>query len=118
MKMTQAFTFEAAHRLPRVPKTHKCYHMHGHSYRIELVMEGDVDPKTGFIDDFFNIEKYFAPILSLLDHHCLNDINGLENPTAENISVWIWERLSKVIPILSSIRVYETPMSWVEYEGK
>ncbi|ACT57505.1 6-carboxytetrahydropterin synthase QueD [Candidatus Liberibacter asiaticus] len=117
MKITQAFTFEAAHRLPRVPKTHKCHRMHGHSYRVELVMEGDVDPKTGFVDDFFNIEQYFSPLLEKLDHHCLNEIEELENPTAENIAIWIWKRLSTSLSILSSVRVYETPMSWVEYQG-
>ncbi|CAL9917914.1 6-carboxy-5,6,7,8-tetrahydropterin synthase [Candidatus Liberibacter solanacearum] len=117
MKITQAFTFEAAHKLPYVPKTHKCYRMHGHSYRVELVMEGDVDPKTGFVDDFFNIEKYFAPLLEKLDHHCLNEVEDLDNPTAENIAIWIWKRLFNSLPILSSVRVYETPMSWVEYQG-
>ncbi|MBL0849235.1 MAG: 6-carboxytetrahydropterin synthase QueD [Candidatus Liberibacter ctenarytainae] len=118
MKIIQAFMFEAAHRLPRVPKTHKCHRMHGHSYRVELVMKGNVNPKNGFVEDFFNIEQYFSPILAILDHNCLNEIDGLDNPTAENIAIWIWERLFNVLPILSAIRVYETPMSWVEYEGK
>ncbi|MBY7649975.1 MAG: 6-carboxytetrahydropterin synthase QueD [Candidatus Liberibacter europaeus] len=117
MKITQAFTFEAAHSLPNVPKNHKCYRIHGHSYRVELVMEGDVDPKTGFVDDFFNIEKYFSPLLEILDHQYLNEIPDLYNPTAENIAIWIWKRLCNDIPILSAVRVYETPMSWVEYTG-
>jgi len=117
MKITQAFTFEAAHRLPNVPATHRCSRMHGHSYRIELTLEGPVNPHTGFVVDFFDVEAAFGPLLQRLDHYCLNDIEGLENPTAENIAVWIWERVKPVLPAVSVIRVYETPMSWAEYEG-
>jgi 6-pyruvoyltetrahydropterin/6-carboxytetrahydropterin synthase len=89
MKIGQAFTFEAAHRLPHMPPTHRCHRMHGHSYRVELTLEGEVDPATGFVVDFFEIEAVFKPLLDQLDHHTLNDVPGLENPTAENIAAWI-----------------------------
>ncbi|ANM09221.1 MULTISPECIES: 6-carboxytetrahydropterin synthase QueD [unclassified Rhizobium] len=118
MKITQAFTFEAAHRLPNVPATHKCHRMHGHSYRIELQVEGPIDPHTGFVIDFFDVEKVFGPVLQQLDHHTLNDIPGLENPTAENISVWIWEKVKPLLGNVSSIKVFETPACWAEYDGK
>jgi 6-pyruvoyltetrahydropterin/6-carboxytetrahydropterin synthase len=117
VQITQAFTFEAAHRLPNVPNTHRCHRMHGHSYRVELKLRGAVDPVSGFVVDFFDIETVFSPLLVQLDHHCLNDIEGLENPTAENIAVWIWDRVKTWLPQLSAVAVYETGNSWAEYSG-
>lgn len=118
MKITQAFTFEAAHRLPNVPHTHRCFRMHGHSYRVELVLEGEVDAHTGFVVDFFDVEAVFAPLLKRLDHYCLNEVEGLENPTAEHIAIWIWDRTKPLLPPLATVRVFETPLSWAEYEGR
>ncbi len=118
MKITQAFTFEAAHRLPHVPATHRCFRMHGHSYRVELVLEGAVDPHTGFVVDFFDVEAAFSPLLLRLDHYCLNEVEGLENPTAEHIAIWIWDRAKPLLPQLATVRVFETPQSWAEYEGR
>jgi len=117
MKITQAFSFESAHFLPNVPKTHRCHAMHGHSYRVELKVEGPVDPHTGFVVDFFDIEAAFAPLLKTLDHHCLNEIEGLENPTAENIAVWIYQRVKKALPQLAGVVVYETKDCCAEYDG-
>jgi 6-pyruvoyltetrahydropterin/6-carboxytetrahydropterin synthase len=117
MKITQAFTFEAAHRLPNVPPSHKCYRMHGHSYRVELCLEGAVNPTSGFVVDFFDVEHAFAPLLVQLDHHCLNEVKGLSNPTAENIAVWIWDRIKPALPQIAAVLVYETPNSWAEYTG-
>jgi len=118
MRITQAFTFEAAHRLPNVPATHRCHRMHGHSYRVELRLEGPVDPESGFVVDFFDVEAAFAPILARLDHYCLNEIEGLENPTAEHIAVWIWDRVRPTLPLLATVAVYETPNCWAEYDGR
>lgn len=117
MKITQAFTFEAAHRLPHVPPTHRCHRMHGHSYRVEIEAEGAVDPESGFVVDFFDVQSALDPVLARLDHHCLNEIDGLDNPTAENIAVWIWDRVKPALPLASAVRVYETPMCWAEYRG-
>ena len=117
MKITQAFTFESAHRLPNVPPTHRCHRLHGHSYRVELNLEGPVDPVTGFVADFFDLEEAFAPLLAHLDHCCLNEIEGLGNPTAENIAVWIWGRTRASLPQLRSVTVYETSNCWAEYNG-
>jgi 6-pyruvoyltetrahydropterin/6-carboxytetrahydropterin synthase len=116
-KITQAFTFEAAHRLPNVPEGHRCARMHGHSYRVELTIGGTVDARTGWIVDFYEMERVFAPVLERLDHHCLNEVEGLENPTAENIAAWIWHRTKPGLPGLTAVKLYETPMSWAEYEG-
>nr|WP_294504571.1 6-carboxytetrahydropterin synthase QueD [uncultured Rhodopila sp.] len=118
MKITQAFMFEAAHRLPNVPPAHRCHRMHGHSYRVELRLQGAVDPVTGFVADFFDIEAAFQPLLERLDHHCLNEIEGLENPTAEIIAIWIWDRLRASVTQLASVVVYETPNCWAEYDGQ
>lgn len=118
MKITQSFTFEAAHRLPNVPATHRCYRMHGHSYRVDLCLQGEVDAHTGFVIDFFDVEAVFDPILKRLDHYCLNDIEGLENPTAENIAIWIWDKTRPMLPQLCLVRVYETPHCWADYEGR
>ncbi|NMN58345.1 6-pyruvoyltetrahydropterin/6-carboxytetrahydropterin synthase [Xanthobacter sp. SG618] len=115
VRITQGFTFEAAHFLPNVPETHRCRRMHGHSYRVDLALEGPVDPVTGFVVDFFDVENAFGPLLKQLDHYCLNDIAGLENPTAEIIAAWIWTRMKPLLPTLASVRVYETPMSYAEY---
>ena len=117
MKITQAFTFEAAHRLPNVPPTHRCFRMHGHSYRVELQVAGPADAHSGWVIDFYDVEAAFAPTLAELDHHCLNEIEGLENPTAEHIAAWIWHRVKPALPGLSSVKVMETPMSWAEYDG-
>ncbi len=117
MKITQAFTFEAAHMLPHVPPTHRCRRMHGHSYRVELRLEGAIDPVTGFVADFFDVEAAFAPLLAQLGNNCLNQVPGLENPTAENIAIWIWERGRPALPQLASVKVFETPDCWAEYEG-
>ena len=118
MKISQAFTFEAAHHLPKVPPSHRCRRLHGHSYRVEIHLEGPVDPETGFLADFFDIEAAFQPILADLDHFCLNDVAGLENPTAENIAIWIWDRIKPALPDLAAVRLYETSDCWVEYEGR
>jgi len=117
MKITQAFTFEAAHHLPHVPATHRCHRMHGHSYRVELRLEGKVDPHSGFVVDFFDVEAAFQPLLQRLDHYCLNEIEGLENPTAEHIAMWIYDRVKPALPQLDAVLVFETPQCWAEYNG-
>jgi 6-pyruvoyltetrahydropterin/6-carboxytetrahydropterin synthase len=117
MKIVQAFTFEAAHHLPRVPDSHRCKRLHGHSYRVELTLEGPLDPASGFVADFFDVEAAFAPLMARLDHHLLNDVPGLDNPTAENIAVWIWREVNPALPLLAAVAVYETPNCWALYEG-
>lgn len=116
MKVAQAFMFEAAHHLPNVPEGHRCKRMHGHSYRVELTFSGDVDPHTGFVVDFFDVERDIGPVIAELDHRVLNDVPGLENPTAENIAAWIAGRVKAHFAILSTVRVYETASCWAELD--
>jgi 6-pyruvoyltetrahydropterin/6-carboxytetrahydropterin synthase len=117
VRISQAFRFEAAHVLPNVADGHRCRRLHGHSYRVELRLDGPVDPVTGFVADFLAIETVFQPLLDRLDHYYLNDIEGLENPTAENIAIWIWERTKAALPQLTSVVVFETQDCFAEYNG-
>jgi 6-pyruvoyltetrahydropterin/6-carboxytetrahydropterin synthase len=117
VRLVRSFTFEAAHRLPMVPADHKCGRLHGHSFRVELVCEGQVDPQSGWLIDFAEIKATFKPWLQQLDHRYLNDIEGLENPTAENLAHWIWVRLKPELPSLVQVNVAETCTSRCEYGG-
>lgn len=117
VRLVREFTFEAAHRLPHAPAGHKCARLHGHSFRVELVCEGPVDAKTGWLIDFGEVKRLFAPFLEELDHHYLNEVAGLENPTAENIARWVWNRVKPVLPVLSLVTVAETCSARCEYRG-
>lgn len=117
MEIFRIFQIEAAHRLPNVPEGHKCARLHGHSFRIAVHVSGDVDPDSGWVLDFADIRAAFEPLRVQLDHHYLNEIPGLENPTSENLSRWIWDKLSPALPILSKIVVHETCTSGCSYEG-
>ena len=105
MDIFKVFTVEAAHRLPHVPEGHKCARLHGHSFRIELHLSGPVDPAAGWVMDFADVKTAFKPIYDRLDHHYLNDIPGLENPTSENLAIWIWDKLQPALPGLSAVVV-------------
>ena len=117
MEIFKVFKFDAAHQLPYVPPGHKCARMHGHSFRVEIHVCGDVDPQTGWVMDFGDIKAAFEPLLNQLDHKNLNDIEGLENPTSENLCRWIWARLKPVLPQLSKIVVQESPESGCVYRA-
>jgi 6-pyruvoyl tetrahydropterin synthase/QueD family protein len=112
------FTFEAAHRLPFVPEGHKCGRLHGHSYRVAIHVAGEVDPATGWILDFADIGTAFKPLFELLDHNYLNEIDGLDNPTSENLARWIWDRLHDHLPLLSRVLVHETCATGCAYRGE
>ena len=117
MEIFKEFTFEAAHRLPNVPDGHKCGRLHGHSFRVELHVEGELGSETGWVMDFGDIKKAFAPLFERLDHHYLNEIEGLSNPTSEVLAVWIWDRLVERLPGLSQVLVRETCTSGCVYRG-
>jgi 6-pyruvoyltetrahydropterin/6-carboxytetrahydropterin synthase len=117
MNIFRAFTIEAAHRLPNVPDGHKCARLHGHSFRIELHLSGPVDEQRGWVVDFADVRAAFQPTFDALDHHYLNEIPGLENPTSENLARWIWRQMKPRLPLLSRIVVHETCTSGCVYEG-
>jgi 6-pyruvoyltetrahydropterin/6-carboxytetrahydropterin synthase len=112
------FTFEAAHRLPNVPEGHKCARLHGHSYLAAVHVSGPVGEDTGWVQDFGDIKAAFKPLDEQLDHHYLNEVPGLENPTSEVLAKWIWDRLITDLPNLTEVRVRETCTSGCIYRGE
>lgn len=117
VRLTKTFHFEAAHDLPTFPPGHKCRRLHGHSFRFDVVVEGEVDPAKGFLIDYGDIKQAAEPLVRQLDHFYLNEIEGLSNPTSENIAKWIWDRLRPGMPLLAAIVVHETCTSACEFRG-
>ncbi len=117
VRLVTSFGFEAAHWLPSFPEGHKCRRLHGHSFRVEIAVEGDVDPQRGYLIDYGELKAACEPLRRELDHFCLNEIAGLENPTSENIAAWIWRRLRPALPMLALVTVHETCTSRCEYDG-
>ncbi|HEY0095038.1 MAG TPA: 6-carboxytetrahydropterin synthase QueD [Archangium sp.] len=118
MEIFQEFTFEAAHRLPNVPPGHKCSRLHGHSYRVTLHVQGPVGGDSGWVMDFADLTEAFKPLHAQLDHYYLNEIEGLSNPTSENLARWIWQRMRPRLPQLSQVMVRETCTSGCIYRGE
>jgi 6-pyruvoyltetrahydropterin/6-carboxytetrahydropterin synthase len=110
------FNYDSAHRLPNVPAGHKCGRLHGHTYRLIVQITGHVDPRTGWVMDFADLDSEVDLILADLDHHYLNDVPGLENPTVENQLSWLWTELSKTLP-LSKLTLFEGVRNSASYEG-
>ncbi len=117
MEIYKTFTIEAAHRLPNLPDDHKCSRLHGHSFTIEVHVSGDVDETMGWVMDFADISGVIKPIFERLDHRYLNEIEGLENPTSENLAKWLWYNIKPKLPLLSSIVMKETCTSGCVYTG-
>lgn len=112
------FRFEASHQLTHLPKDHPCHNLHGHSYGVRVEVRGEVDPATGFLIDYADIDRAVQPSIDTLDHSHLNDIPELSMATTEYIARWLWERLQLTLPTLSAIRVSETNSSGCEYRGE
>jgi len=117
-RLSKDFTFEAAQTLPNVPPEHPCGKMHGHSFKVEIVVEGDVDPHMGWVYDHSRISRAMEPLIDILDHAYLNEIEGLQNPTIENTAAWIWKRLEGSLPGLCEIIIHETPIARCIYRGE
>jgi len=118
VRLSKTFHFEAAHDLPTFPDGHKCRRLHGHSFRFDVTVEGEVDPAKGYLIDYGDIKMAAEPIVKRLDHYYLNEIEGLQNPTSENLAKWIWDKLKPALPLLSSVIVHETCTSVCEYRGR
>ena len=117
MDIFKLFSIEAAHRLPNVPPDHKCGRLHGHSFGVEIHVRGETEPNTGWVLDFAEIKAAFQPLFDQLDHHYLNEVENLSNPTSENLARWIWERLHSRLPQLHTVIVKETCTSGCVYRG-
>ena len=112
VRVSKKFSFCAAHFLPGYPG--KCAQLHGHTWEVEITVEGVVDPKTGMVIDFIVLKKIVEPWVEELDHHCLNDI--LPMSTAENIALWfrdLWSSEPRPVKLIS-VKVWESPDSCVE----
>ena len=118
VELKRAYRFEAAHFLPRVPSGHKCARMHGHSYQVELALRGPVDPATGWLIDFADIDDAWSRLHGRLDHRTLNEVAGLENSTCENLAAYIWREIRPAIPQLSAVTVWETLDACCVYRGE
>lgn len=118
VRLSKTFRFEAAHDLPTFPEGHKCRRLHGHSFRFEVVVEGEVEPAKGYLVDYGEIKRVVEPLVKRLDHYYLNEIEGLENPTAEVLAKWIYDRLKGELVLLEKIVVHETCTSSCEYSGQ
>jgi 6-pyruvoyltetrahydropterin/6-carboxytetrahydropterin synthase len=118
MEIWKEFGFEAAHRLPHVPDGHKCARLHGHSFRVEVRVDGPIREPEGWVMDFADLKAAWRPLDEALDHRYLNDVPGLENPTSEALARWIWERLRPTLPALSAVVVRETCTTGCTYRGE
>jgi len=117
VEIFKEFTFEAAHHLPHVPPGHPCARVHGHSFTLRVTVRGPIDPKAGWVVDFADVIAAAAPVVAELDHHDLNGISGLENPTTELLARWIWKRLKPGLPGLVRIEIRETATTGCVYDG-
>ena len=117
VRLIKTFGFEAAHFLPSFPEGHKCRRMHGHSFKVDVVIEGEIPAGKSYLMDYGDIKAATDPLERQLDHYCLNEIKGLEEPTSEMIARWIWNTLKPALPMLAEIIVYETCTSRCEYRG-
>ncbi len=118
MIIYKQFSFDSAHFLPNVPIGHKCKDLHGHTYHLTIYAEGELLEKEGWVLDFSDLKKVVNPIIDVIDHKLLNNIPGLENPTAEILSTWLWKQIKPLLPALIRIELKETPTSGVIFEGR
>ncbi len=117
MEIFVKFDFVASRRLTKLAKEHLCSRVHGHTFDVQIKVVGDVDSSTGFLVGFSEIEKSVAGVKTIVDHRYLNEIDGLENPTTEILSKWLWGHLQKVVPTLKEISVQEHYSRGVIYHG-
>ncbi|MYN14343.1 6-pyruvoyl tetrahydropterin synthase [Pusillimonas sp. TS35] len=110
------YRFLAAHQLPNVPAGHKCGRMHGHGFEVMIQVAQDGGPST-VRASHEDLDAMWAPLAAQLEYHCLNDIEGLSNPTSEMLSSWLWARLKPGLPSLQWVSVYETASCGASFDG-
>ena len=118
MIVYKKFNIESARSIPKLPKTHPCHHIHGHSFKIIISVKGPVNKQNGFVTDFQDIDDAFSPFKKELDHSYLNNIEGLQNPTSENICIWIWDKIQSSLPNIYKIEIKETDSTGCIYKGE
>lgn len=105
MEICYRFGFDAAHYFGTYPEGHRYRGVHGHSFQVEAALEGEPDPRTGFVADFGELERACAGLRAALDHRLLNEIEGLGQPSLENLALWAWDRLAPSFPGLARVTV-------------
>ena len=118
VELTKTFGFESAHSLPNMPDGHKCRRLHGHSFRFDVTVRGEVDEHTGLFIDYGEISGAVRPLVEVLDHRHLNELEGLENPSSEHLARWLWVRLQPNLPSLCQIVVRETCTNACTFRGE
>lgn len=113
MRLSCEFHYDSAHFLPAVPEGHKCGRLHGHTYRLQVTLDGPVQ-SDGFVIDFADVKQAVAPVIKQLDHYLLNDV--ITNPTVENQLLWLWERID--LPTLSELTLHEGLNNSATYQGQ
>lgn len=116
--LSRSFRIECARSLPTLPEGHPCARVHGHSFVVELEVEGEVDPTTGWLIDYHEMATLWQPVHTALDHRYLNDVEGLANPTSEFLAAWIWRAMKPSLPALSAVNIMETPETRCIYRGR
>lgn len=116
-ELVRDYRFEAAHRLPNLPESHKCFRLHGHSFRFSVTVVGPANQQTGFLMDFAEVDDIVRPVLARLDHYYLNEVEGLENPTSEILAAWLWQKIAARLPLITKITVAETCDARIVYRG-
>jgi queuosine biosynthesis protein QueD len=118
--VTKIFVFDAAHRLEIFGEGHKCARHHGHTFRAHITVEGEVDAR-GIVVDYYDIMAAWAPVQEALDHRYLNEVPGLEVPTTENLTRWVWQRLAPALTCpryhLSKVTIFEGETDYCTFEG-
>ena len=107
-ELSQTFFFDAAHTLDRAIETAASRRIHGHTYKAEVFLTGQPDPKTGMVIDLGLVRREVALLRELLDHHLLDEVEGLGLPTLENLCQFIFRKLQPALPALTSVRVWRT----------
>ena len=116
-ELVQTVRFESARRLPRTPPSHPCHNVYGLAFYLDIHVEGALNPETGWVFDFAEIDRAMKPLRDRIDHHYLNDIEGLDNPTSEVLVTWIWDHLKPALPGLTQLILKENDVSRVIYRG-
>jgi 6-pyruvoyltetrahydropterin/6-carboxytetrahydropterin synthase len=116
MRIGKEFTFDSAHFLTSVPEGHKCRGMHGHTYRLRVVIDGDIDER-GFVIDFAELGEIVTPLVQLLDHKVINEVVPFET-TAENLCQWFASKIQDELSVqfrVATVRLWETSNSFAEW---
>lgn len=113
MELFREYTFDAARRLTGLPAGHKCGNLHGHTFMLRVWVGGEIDPKTGMLIDFAEVDGVLRPVLDALDHHNLNELPGLDNPTTEHVALWVWARAKAALPRITRIELRESATAGV-----